>query len=376
MNNEIIYLDNNATTPLDERVLDAMLPYFRDYYANAASSHYFGNIVSKEVENAREKIAELINASVNDLIFTSGATESINLAIKGLALSPYNNKKHIVTVATEHKAVLDTCKYLETLGFNVTYLPVNREGLIDINELKDNLSSDTLLTAVMHTNNETGVIQDLQIINQIVHDNDSLFLCDATQAVGKLLIDVQKLDIDCLTFSAHKFYGPKGIGALYINRKRINKNKLVPLIHGGGHEQGLRSGTLNVPAIIGFGKACEIAAIEMELNSQTIERLRNELEIELLQYPGSFINGGKSNRIFSTLNICLPGLDANVIIGKLKDLFFSNGSACTSSLLQSSHVLKAMGLSEDECNSSLRLSLNKYHTSEIIKTVIGRILSK
>lgn len=334
MENSFIYLDNNATTPLDKKVLDAMLPYFTNEFGNSSSIHEFGKISNKAVESAKKNIATLINSTSQELTFTSGATESINIALKGLALHPNNTKRHIVTVKTVHKAVLDTCKYLETVGFNIDYLPVNNDGLINLTELKNRIQDDTLLVCVMWVNNETGVIQPIKEISELVHKAGSLFMTDATQAVGKIPIDILEDNIDLMCFSAHKMYGPKGIGALFVNNETINKKNILPLQHGGGHESGLRSGTLNVPAIVGFGKACEIAFSEMKTNAITILNLRNTIESDLLNIKGSFVNGSKSQRLYNTLNISLPNFDATIFIGKNKNIAVSNGSACTAALVE------------------------------------------
>ena len=377
MENSFIYLDNNATTPLDKKVLDAMFPYFINDFGNSSSIHDFGKISNKAVESAKKNIATLINSTSQELTFTSGATESINIALKGLALHPNNTKRHIVTVKTEHKAVLDTCKYLETVGFKIDYLPVNNDGLINLKELKNRIQEDTLLVCVMWVNNETGVIQPINEISDLVHKAGSLFMTDATQAVGKIPTDVLENNIDLMCFSAHKMYGPKGIGALFVNSETVNKKKILPLQHGGGHENGLRSGTLNVPAIVGFGKACEIAFSEMKTNSVTILNLRNTIERDLLNIKGSFVNGSKSQRLYNTLNICLPNFDATIFIGKNKNIAVSNGSACTAALVEASHVLTAMGLNEDESLGSLRISISKLNTEpEIIqlKNVIYKTL--
>jgi cysteine desulfurase len=344
MDNSIIYLDNNATTSLDKRVLDAMLPYFIDDFGNPSSTHNFGKTSSKAVDIAKKSIATLINSTPQELTFTSGATESINIALKGLALHPSNEKKHIITLKTEHKAVLDTCKYLETVGFEIDYLPVNKDGLIELKQLEETIRKETLLVCIMWVNNETGVIQPINKISELVHNADSLFMTDATQAVGKIPTDVLENNIDIMCFSAHKMYGPKGIGALFLNSETVNKKHILPLQHGGGHENGLRSGTLNVPAIVGFGKACEIAFNEMKINETTILRLRNSIEKDLLNIKGSFVNGSKNQRLYNTLNICLPNFDATVFIGKNKNIAVSNGSACTAALVEASHVLTAMGL--------------------------------
>ena len=359
MDQSTIYLDNNATTPLDKRVLDAMLPYFINDFGNPSSTHNFGKESSKAVDIAKKNIATLINSNSHELTFTSGATESINMALKGLALHPTNEKKHIVTVKTEHKAVLDSCKYLETVGFEIDYLPVNKDGLIDLKQLENTIRKETLLVCIMWVNNETGVIQPINEISELVHNAGSIFMTDATQAVGKIPTDILENNIDIMCFSAHKMYGPKGIGALFLNSETVNKKHILPLQHGGGHENGLRSGTLNVPAIVGFGKACEIAFNEMKTNAATILNLRNSIENDLLNIKGSFVNGSKNQRLYNTLNICLPNFDATVFIGKNKNIAVSNGSACTAALVEASHVLTAMGLSEDESLGSLRISLGK-----------------
>lgn len=286
---QIIYFDNNATTPIDKRVLDAMLPFLTDNFANASSTHNFGLKANEAVKVARKKVADLIGAEQNEIVFTSGSTEAINLGIKGVAENYSAKGKHIVTVATEHSAVLDTCKHLEMKGYEVTYLPVNSFGLIDLNELKNVLHSDTILVCVMYANNETGVIQPVKDIAQLTHDVGALFMCDATQAVGKIPVDVDALGVDLLCMSGHKLYAPKGVGALYV-RQCMNRVKLPPLLHGGGHENGLRSGTLNVPSIVALGIACEISQQEMKQDAERISTLRNELENELLKIAETFAN--------------------------------------------------------------------------------------
>lgn len=371
MNNieQVTYLDYNSTTPIDRRVLEAMLPFLNDNFANSSSTHHFGQSINEKVKQAREQIADFINSEPNELIFTSGATEAINIAIKGVAESYSSKGKHIITVSTEHKAVLDTCKDLERKGFEVTYLTVQPNGLIDLAELQKAIRPDTVLVSVMYVNNETGVIQPIKEIAKLAHEKGALFMTDATQAVGKIEIDVNDLGIDLLCFSAHKMYAPKGIGALYVR----NKTKLSPQIHGGGHEQGLRSGTLNVPGIIALAKACEIASEEMELNKRNISELKEKLETEFLKLPNISLNGDSENRIFNTTNICFKGQDANVLIGRMKNIAVSNGSACSSAVVEPSHVLKAMGLSDDEAFASLRFSLGKYNSIEDIETVISKI---
>lgn len=363
-----IYLDNNATTRLDERVLDAMLPYFTDLYANASSSHLAGLEIQEAVENAAWQTANLIGAKEEEIVFTSGATESINLAIKGLV---NENKKHIVTVATEHKAVLETCRYMESIGFDVTYLPVGSDGILDINLLNEVISTKTLIVITMFTNNETGVIQNIAEIADLAHAKNALFLCDATQAIGKISIDVKKLGIDLLVLSAHKFYGPKGVGALYISAEA--KIKLSPLINGGNQQKKLRSGTLNVPGIIGLGKASEIAVLEIDNDYNRIILLRDQLENDLLKIEGSFVNGNTQNRIYNTSNICFPGVNSEKLILALQNIAVSNGSSCSSVTSQPSHVLKALGLSDQDALSSIRFSLGKFTTTEEIEETIERI---
>lgn len=366
---QVFYFDYNATTPVDERVLNEMLPFLTENYANANSSHNFGVKVNKSVKAARKKVADLIGAEQNEIVFTSGSTEAINLSIKGIAESYSGKGKHIITAETEHPAVIDTCKHLETKGYEVTYLPVNSFGLIDLHELKSVLRSDTILVCVMYVNNETGVIQPVKDVAKLTHDASAFYMCDATQAVGKIPVDVDSLGIDLLCLSGHKLYAPKGVGALYL-RQRLNPVKLPALIHGGGHENGFRSGTLNVPSIVALGAACEIAQQEMQQDAKKIFSLRNELENELLKITGAFINGKSENRIFNTTNICFPGSDANVMIGRMKNVAVSNGSACSSALLEPSHVLTAMGLSDEDSFASIRFSLGRFNTENDVKAVV------
>jgi len=363
-----IYLDNNATTRLDDRVLKAMLPYFTENYANANSAHLAGLSVNEAVELAAWHTAGLIGAEEKEIVFTSGATESINLAIKGFATQ---NRTHIVTVATEHKAVLDTCLYMESIGFDVSFLPVNSDGLLNLDLLEKTITTNTLMVNVMMVNNETGVIQDCREIARIAHAKNALFMCDATQAVGKIPIAVEDLGIDLLAFSAHKFYGPKGIGALYISSK--GKIKLTSQIHGGGQQRKLRSGTLNVPGIIGLGKACEIALAEMKADEERISALRNHLEESLLRIEGSFVNGNSQKRIYNTSNICFPGISAQRLIIALQNIAVSDGSACSSVITEPSHVLKALGLSNENALSSVRFSLGKFTTFDEIEETIARV---
>lgn len=373
----MIYLDNNATTKLDPRVLDAMMPFLTDNFANAASTHPFGVIASEAVKQSRQQIADLLSCETHELVFTSGATEAINLAIKGVTENYANRGRHIVTVQTEHKAVLDVCGYLETRGYEVTYLPVQSDGLLDLDVVKAAIRPDTILVSVMLVNNETGVIQPIREIAQLAHEAGALFMTDATQAVGKLPIDVDALHIDLLAFSAHKFYGPKGIGGLFVRQRRPNKVRLEALLHGGGHERGLRSGTLNVPGIVGMGKAAELARLDMAGASETqrVASLRDHLETALLTIPGTRINGDRTNgpqknRLHNVTNIYFENCDSDALIMGLEGVAVSNGSACTAASIDPSHVLLAMGLNETEAFSCLRFSLGRFTTKADITTAI------
>jgi cysteine desulfurase len=375
-NKPVIYLDNNATTPIDKRVLEAMMPFLTDNFANASSTHQFGVGADNAVKEARKKVAELIGAETNEIVFTSGATEAINLAIKGVAENYSEKGKHIITVATEHSAVLDTCEYLETKGYEVTYLPVKNDGLLDLENLKSALREDTILVSVMYVNNETGVIQPIKEISALAHSVGAFFMTDATQAVGKIDVKVDELSIDLLCFSGHKIYGPKGVGALYV-RQRQNRVKIPALLHGGGHERGLRSGTLNVPGIVALGKACELAKQEMQANFSQIVELRNYLESELLKISDTFINGNIEKRLYNVSNICFKGADSEAIIMGLSSpenntplIAVSNGSACTSTSIEPSHVLTAMGLDENLAFNSIRFSVGKFNKKAEIETCL------
>lgn len=357
----LIYPDNKATTPIDKTVLEAMLSFLTENFANASRTHHFGISANETVKNASFQVADLIGAEENEIIVTSGSTEAINIALKGVAENYSAKGKHIITVSTEHYAMLDTCKHLESKGYEVTYLSVDKSGLIDLLELKNSLRSDTILVCVMYVNNETGVIQPIKEIVLLAHEAGATFMTDATQAAGKIKIDVDALGIDLLCMSGHKMYAPKGVGALYVGL-RMNRVKLSVLIHGGGHEIGLRSGTLNVPSIVALGKAFEISKREMKQDAERISALRNDLENELLKIEGTFANGKTEIRIFNTTNICFRGSDANAMIGRMKYVAVSNGSACTAAEVEPLHFLVSMGLSDDDAFASILFSLRKFNT--------------
>ena len=387
MSKQLIYLDNNATTPIDPRVLEAMMPFLTDNFANANSTHQFGLGAFEAVKNSRKQIAELIGAETNEIIFTSGATEAINLAIKGVAENYGSKGKHIVTIATEHTAALDTCGYLESKSFEVTYLQVKKDGLIDLAELTNALRPDTILVAAMYINNETGVIQPLKEIAEMAHNMGALFMTDGTQAVGKIPLNVNDLGIDMMCFSGHKLYAPKGVGALYVRQRNPNRVKIPALIHGGGHERGLRSGTLNVPGIVALGKACMLAKTEMNKNAVAILELRNYLENELLKIEDTSVNGSIDHRLYNVSNVCFQGADSDAVIMGLSNpenelplIAISNGSACTSTSIEPSHVLTAMGLNETAAFNSIRFSIGKFNTKaeidltiEMAKNVVSRL---
>jgi len=371
--NDIIYLDNAATTKVDPRVVEVMLPYFTEHYGNAASKHIVGSNANRGVESARESISDLIGCANREIIFTSGATESINLALKGFVESNKENGNHIITVKTEHNAVLDSCEYLATMGYEVTYLGVDKNGLINLEELKQSIKEETILASVMFANNETGVIQPIKEISEICHERNVYFMSDATQAVGKIKIDVEKFGIDIMSFSGHKFHGPKGVGGLYIRRKRPFKVKLEPLLHGGGHEKGFRSGTLNVPGIVGLGKACELAKAEMNDYNSKVRKLRDDLEKRLLDIKGVWVNGDLNNRLPNILNIGIEGVDSDALLSGLEDIAISKGSACSSASVNPSHVLKAMGLSERESYESIRISFSKNNNIKECDYLLSRL---
>ncbi len=371
---ESIYLDYNSTTPVDPKVLEAMLPYFTQQFGNAASStHAWGWAASAVVERAREQVAQLIGAEPNEIIFTSGATEALNLAIRGVAQAYSSVGKHMIVCATEHKAILDTVQDLTKAGIEYSILSVDREGRIDLIELQKLFRDDTILVAVMMANNETGVIQDCGEIGRLCREKKIIFLSDTTQAIGKVRVNVDEQSLDLCTLSAHKIYGPKGIGALYVRRKnpRVSLNAQIT---GGGHERGLRSGTLNVPAIVGFGKACELANEGGWDYGIHTSRWRTFLEQQLtIELGHGFINGSIKSRLPNTSNICFPKIKSEQIIKALPNIGMSMGSACTSAIPQPSHVLKAMGLSEQEIYSSVRISIGKNTSEEEIKETLVRM---
>jgi cysteine desulfurase len=369
-----IYLDNNATTPCDPRVVEAMVPYFTEHFGNAASrNHPFGWAAEEAVDYAREQVAKLIGADPKEIIFTSGATEGDNLAIKGVFDMYASKGNHIITCTTEHKAVLDTCKHVEKMGGEVTYLPVNPEGLIDLKELEAAIKPTTILIAIMYANNETGVIMPVKEISAIAKKHGVLFFTDATQAVGKIPVDVQKDGIDLLTFSGHKIYGPKGIGALYVRRKNP-RVKVTAQMDGGGHERGMRSGTLNVTGIVGLGKACELCMQEMEAEGKRLSALRDKLENALLQLEEAYVNGSRAHRLPHVSNISFKYVEGEgLMMGFNKNIAVSSGSACTSASLEPSYVLKALGLGDDLAHSSLRFGLGRFTTEEQIDYTIKHV---
>ena len=369
-----VYLDNNATTPMDPRVLETMIPYFTENFGNAASrNHPFGWAAEEAVDYAREQVAALIGADPKEIIFTSGATEGDNLAIKGVYEMYAAKGNHIITVTTEHKAVLDTCKHIEKTGGEVTYLQVKEDGLIDLKELEAAIKPTTILISIMYANNEVGVIQPMKEIAALAKKNGILFFSDATQAVGKIPVNVIEDGIDLLTFTAHKMYGPKGIGALYVRRKNP-RVKVTAQMDGGGHERGMRSGTLNVPGIVGFGKACELCRLEMDKDAAHTSVLRDKLENALCKIEESYVNGNKEHRLPHVANISFKHVEGEgLLMGFNKNIALSSGSACTSASLEPSYVLKALGLGDDLAHSSLRFGLSRFTTEEQIDYTIEQI---
>ncbi len=372
--NKLIYLDNNATTPTDPRVVETMLPYFSQHFGNAASrNHPFGWQAETAVDTAREQVANLINVDPREIIFTSGATEADNLALKGVFEMYAKKGNHIITLKTEHKAVLDSCKKIEKLGGAVTYLDVDRQGLVNLEELEAAITDKTILVSIMFANNETGVIQPMKEIGQICAKKGVLFMSDATQAVGKIPVDPKELGIHLMAFTGHKMYGPKGVGALFVNRKNP-RVKVTSQMDGGGHERGMRSGTLNVPAIVGFGKAAELCQQEMADEAKRLSGLRDRLESELCKIEETYINGSTENRMPHVTNISFKHVEGEGLMMTFnQQIGVSSGSACTSASLEPSYVLIALGLGDDLAHSSLRLSLGRFTTDEEIDQAIAQI---
>ncbi|MGQ9542668.1 MAG: cysteine desulfurase NifS [Candidatus Bathyarchaeia archaeon] len=366
-------MDNAATTPLDHEVLEAMTPYFSSRYGNASSLHSFGREAYESIEKARRQVAELIGASQNEIIFTSGGTESDNMAIKGIAYKNRDKGKHIITSRIEHPAVLETCNFLESMGFKVTYLPVDRDGLVDLESLTKCITRDTVLVTVMHANNEIGTIEPVRAIGEIAHENGAIFHTDAVQTAGKIPIDVEKLNVDLLTLSGHKIYGPKGVGALY-KREGV---QIQPLIHGGGHEGGLRSGTENVPGIVGLGKAAELAGRRLPEDSAKLTRLRDRfIKRVLSEIEESYLNGHPTERLPNNAHFRFSGIEGESLILSLDDkgVAASTGSACSSKKLTPSHVLMAIGLDEVQAHGSLRISLGRTNTEEDVEYVCDSLV--
>ena len=373
-----IYMDNHATTPGDPRVLEAMLPYFTEKFGNAASrSHAFGWESEAAVDTARVQVAELIGASSpREIVFTSGATESDNLAIKGVAEAYKEKGDHIVTCVTEHKAVLDSCKVLEKHGYHVTYLPVDPDGLIDLQRLGEAITAQTILISLMQANNEIGTIQPIKEIGRLAKEKGILFHTDATQAVGRIPVDVDKLGVDLLSLAAHKMYGPKGIGALYV-RSSKPPVKLAPIIDGGGHERGMRSGTLNVPGIVGLGKACEIAQSEMAAEAERLVGLRERLEQGIFgELDDVYVNGHLKKRLPGNLNVSFAYVEGESLLMALKEIAVSTGSACTSASLEPSYVLRAIGVPEELAHTSIRFGLGRFNTEDEVDFTIKRVVEE
>ncbi len=372
MSNQRIYLDNNATTPCDSRVVDAMVPYFTKMFGNAASrNHPYGWEAEDGVDYAREQVAQLIGADPKEIIFTSGATEADNLAIKGVFEMYARKGNHFITCTTEHKAVLDAFQKIEKLGAEVTYLEVQRDGLINLDDLQNAITDKTVMVSIMFANNETGVIQPVKQIGEICAKNGVLFMSDITQAAGKIPVDVKEMGIHLAAFTAHKMYGPKGVGALFVNRKKP-RVKVTAQMDGGGHERGMRSGTLNVPSIVGFGKAAEIAMAEMEQDAKRLSKLRDKLQAALMeQLEEVVINGNEEHRMPHVTNMSFKHVEGEGLMMTFnQNLALSSGSACTSASLEPSYVLKALGLGDDLAHSSLRFSLGKYTTEQEIDQTI------
>ena len=376
MSSRPIYLDCHATTPIDQRVLTAMLPYFTEHFGNPASvNHVYGWEAEAAVKKARETLANAINASPEEIIFTSGATEANNLAIKGVAEAYFSKGRHIITVETEHNAILDPCRYLEKLGFEVTFLPVKTDGLIDLDQLDNAIRPDTILVSIMAANNEIGVLQPLEEIGELCHDNNILFHTDAAQAIGKIPLDVNSMNISLMSLTAHKIYGPKGIGALYI-RRRNPRVKIASQIQGGGHERGFRSGTLYTPQIVGFAEAVKLGLSEMESETQRLTNLRQTLWEKLITINDIYLNGHPTQRLAGNLNISVAGVDGQALLLGLQPIMaVSSGSACTSTKIEPSHVLTAIGRSETLAYASVRFGIGRFNTLEEIDRVADHTIN-
>jgi cysteine desulfurase len=370
-----IYFDNHATTKVDPRVVEAMTPYFTDIYGNAASrNHEYGWKAEEAVENGRAQVAKLINATPKEIVFTSGATESTNLAIKGVAQMYREKGNHIITQVTEHKATLDTCKSLEKIGYEVTYLPVEKDGRINLDDLRKAITPKTILISIMYANNEIGTVQPVAEIGKIAKEKGVFFHVDGVQAIGKIPVDVQKDGIDLMSISAHKLYGPKGVGALYVRRKNP-RVQLAAQIDGGGHERGMRSGTLNVPGIVGLGKACELCGEEMAEESARLSKMRDRLRESIMsRLDETFINGSETHRLPHNINISFAYVEGESLLMGINDIAVSSGSACTSATLEPSYVLKALGVGEDLAHTSIRFGLGRFNTDEEVDYVADRVV--
>jgi len=370
-----IFMDNHSTTPVDPRVLEAMLPYFTEKFGNAASrNHQLGWEAEEAVENARKQIAKLIRCDAKELVFTSGATESDNLALKGVAEMYKEKGNHIITSMTEHRAILDTCKALEKRGLEVTYLPVDKQGRVSPDDVRGAITEKTILISIMLANNEIGTINPIAEIGKIAKEKGVLFHCDATQGVGKIPVDVNQLAVDLMSLSAHKIYGPKGIGALYV-RKKGPRVRLVPLIDGGGHERGMRSGTLPVPLIVGFGKACELCEQEMPTESKRMAAMRDRLQAQIMEkLDECYLNGHPTERLPNNLNISFAYVEGEALLMGVKEIALSSGSACTSATLEPSYVLRALGVGSDLAHSSIRFGLGRFNTDEEVDYTAKRMI--
>ena len=370
-----IYLDNHSTTACDPRVVEEMLPYFTEKFGNAASrNHSFGWEVEEAVENARKQIAQLVHADAKEIIFTSGATESDNLALKGVVEMYKEKGDHIITTSTEHRAVIDTAKYLEKKGVNVTFLPVDKAGMVNPDDVRNAITDKTILISIMLANNEIGTIHPIAEIGKIAKEKGVIFHCDATQGVGKIPVNVQEMGIDLMSFTSHKIYGPKGIGALYV-RRRAPRVRLEPMIHGGGHERGMRSGTLPVPLIVGFGKACELCEQEMATESVRMAKMRDRLQEGIMGAMDEvYLNGHPTERLPGNLNISFAYVEGEALLMGVKEIALSSGSACTSATLEPSYVLRALGVGSDLAHSSIRFGLGRFTTDEEIEYTIDRMI--